>query len=99
MLSLVLEATYIQSGFWLNIYIYGQESYNEWKGSQYKTTEVRDSEIVPSYCFSSLTSPTWVTLSFLELAQHLMNILGIVWMLERKLPHGRWGKDVEMEDT
>lgn len=60
---------------------------------------MRDSEIALSYCFSSLTSLTLATLSLLNLAQHLMSILGIVWMLEQKLPHGRQEKDAEMEDT
>lgn len=38
-------------------------------------------------------------LSLPELAQLLISILGIVWMLEQKLPHGREGKDAEVEDT
>lgn len=80
--SLVLETIHIQSGFLLNISTYGQQNYN-WKGLQQKSTTWRDSEIAPSYSFSSLTSPT---LAALELAWHLMSILGIAWTLGKNYP-------------
>lgn len=50
------------------------------KGSQYDSTELKEYEIVPSFCFCFLTRSSLVALSLLDLDQYLIyfgNCLGV----------------------
>lgn len=72
-----IETICTQSGFCLNKYIYG---YKVMMSGQDHYINPQNWETPKVFLhIASLPSPTLAALSLLELAQHLMSILGIVW--------------------
>lgn len=69
------------------------------KGSQYDSTELKEYEIVPSFCFCFLTRSSLVALSLLDLDQYLIyfgNCLGVRAEITPKKERKKKKKEAKM---